>query len=76
MDMTEQISRNNSRGCTLYEHGFDFFILFMGFSDHELLIAKFRLKLKKVEKTTRPFRYDLIRSLMITQWNWQIDPRD
>ena len=31
-------------------------------SDHELLIAKFRLKLKKlkkVEKTTRPFRYEL-----------------
>ena len=28
-------------------------------SDHELLIAKFRLKLKEVEKTTRPFRYDL-----------------
>ena len=28
-------------------------------SDHELLIAKFRLKLKKVEKTTRPFRCDL-----------------
>ena len=28
-------------------------------SDHELLIAKFRLKLKKVKKTTRPFRYDL-----------------
>ena len=28
-------------------------------SDHEILIAKFRLKLKKVEKTTRPFRYDL-----------------
>ena len=28
-------------------------------SDHELLIGKFRLKLKKVEKTTRPFRYDL-----------------
>ena len=28
-------------------------------SDHELLIEKFRLKLKKVEKTTRPFRYDL-----------------
>ena len=26
-------------------------------SDHELLIAKFRLKLKKVGKTTRPFRY-------------------
>ena len=28
-------------------------------SEHELLIAKFRLKLKKVGKTTRPFRYDL-----------------
>ena len=28
-------------------------------SDHELLIAKFRLKLKKVEKTTSPFRYEL-----------------
>ena len=27
--------------------------------DHELLIAKFRRKLKKVENTTRPFRYDL-----------------
>ena len=28
-------------------------------SDHELLTAKFRLKLKKVGKTSRPFRYDL-----------------
>ena len=28
-------------------------------SDHELLIVKFRLKLKKVGKTTRQFRYDL-----------------
>ena len=28
-------------------------------SVHELFIAKFRLKLKKVGKTTRPFRYDL-----------------
>ena len=28
-------------------------------SDHELLIAKFRFKLKKVGKTTRPFQYDL-----------------
>ena len=28
-------------------------------SDHKLLIAKFRLKLKKVGKTNRPFRYDL-----------------
>ena len=34
-------------------------------SDHELLIAKFRLKLKKVRKTTRPFRYDLNRIPMI-----------
>ena len=28
-------------------------------SDHEDLIAKFRLKLKKLRKTSRPFRYDL-----------------
>ena len=28
-------------------------------SDHELLIAKFRLKLEKAGKTTRPFKYDL-----------------
>ena len=28
-------------------------------SDHKLLLARFRLKLKKVRKTTRPFRYDL-----------------
>ena len=28
-------------------------------SDHEFLMAKFGLKLKKVRKTTRPFRYDL-----------------
>ena len=28
-------------------------------TNHELLIAKFRLKLKKVGKTTRPFKYDL-----------------
>ena len=28
-------------------------------SDHELLVTKFRLKVKKVGKTTRPFRYDL-----------------
>ena len=32
-------------------------------SDHELLIAKFRLKLKKVGKTTRLFRYDLNQTL-------------
>ena len=28
-------------------------------SDHEILIAKFRLTLKKVGKTARPFKYDL-----------------
>ena len=28
-------------------------------SDHELLITRFRLKLKKIGKTARPFRYDL-----------------
>ena len=28
-------------------------------SDHKLLIAKFRLKLKKIRKATKPFRYDL-----------------
>ena len=37
-------------------------------SDHELLITKFRLKLKNIGKTARPFRYDLIKSLMIIQW--------
>ena len=37
-------------------------------SNHELLIAKFRLKLKKVGKTTRPFRYGLIKSFTIIQW--------
>ena len=39
-------------------------------SDHELLISKFRLKMKKIGKTTRPFRYDLNQSLMI-QWKAQ-----
>ena len=34
-------------------------------SDHKLLIAKFRLKLKKVGKTTRPFKYDQNQSLTI-----------
>ena len=33
-----------------------------------LLIAKFRLKLKKVGKIPRPFRYDLNKSLTIIQW--------
>ena len=34
-------------------------------SDHQLLLAKFQLKLKKVGKITRPFRYGQIKSLMI-----------
>ena len=37
-------------------------------SDYELLIAIFRLKLKKLGKTIRPFRFDLKKSLMIIQW--------
>ena len=37
-------------------------------SDHELLIAKFRLKLNTVGKTTRPFRYDLNQIPMTIQW--------
>ena len=37
-------------------------------SDHEPLISKFRLKLKKVGKTTRLFRYDLNQIPMIIQW--------
>ena len=48
-------------------------------SDHELLIAKFRLKLKKVGKTTRPFRYDVSQipnECRIIQWKWEIDLRD
>ena len=45
-------------------------------SDHELFIDKFRLKLQKVEKTTRPFRYDLNQNLMIIQWKWELDSRD
>ena len=43
------VSRNKTRSCG---------------SDYELLIAKFRLKLKKAGKTTIPFRYDKINSLM------------
>ena len=37
-------------------------------SDPELLTEKFRLKLKKVGKTIRPFRNDLNQTLMILQW--------
>ena len=45
-------------------------------SDHELLIAKFRLKLKKVGKTTRLLCMLYIKPFMIIQWKWQIDSRD
>jgi len=41
-------------------------------SDLEFLIAKFRLKLKKVGKTTRPFRYDLNQIL----YNYTVDMRN
>ena len=44
MEKLYTVSRNKTRHCG---------------SGHELLIAKFRLKLKKVGKTTRPFMYDL-----------------
>ena len=41
-------------------------------SNHELLIAKFRLKLKKVGKITRPFRYDIIQ----IQYNYTVEVRN
>ena len=44
MEKLYTVSKNKTRSCG---------------TDHELLIAKFRLKLKKVGKTNRPFRYDL-----------------
>ena len=44
MEKLYTVSKNKARDCG---------------SDHELLITKFRLELKKVGKTTRPFRYDL-----------------
>ena len=45
-------------------------------SDRELLIAKFRLKLKKVWKTTRSFNYELSQIPYNYTVKWQIDPRD
>ena len=41
-------------------------------SDHELLITQFRLKLKKVGKTARPFRYDLNQ----TPYNYTLEVRN
>ena len=52
MEKLYTVSKNKTRSCV---------------SDHEPLIAKFRLKLKKVGKTTRPFRYDLNQILTIIQ---------
>ena len=43
-------------------------------SDHELLIGKFRVKLKKVRKTAR-LRYDLNKIPLVIQWKWEIDLR-
>ena len=41
-------------------------------SDHELLIAELKLKLKKVGKTTRPFRYDL----SLTPYDYTVEVRN
>ena len=41
-------------------------------SDHDLLIAKFKLKLKKVGKTARPFRYDL----NLIPYNYTVEVRN
>ena len=46
-------------GEALYNQQNQDWELTVAHSDHEILIAKFRLKLKKVGKTNRPFRYDL-----------------
>ena len=45
-------------------------------SDYQLLITKFRLKLKKAGKTTRPARYDLNQIPYEYHWRWWIDSRD
>ena len=45
-------------------------------SNHELLTAKFRLKLKKAGKATRPFRYDLNQIPYDYTVKWQIDSRN
>ena len=49
MEKLYTVSKNKTGNGLWLSHG----------SDHELLITKFRLKLKKVGKTTTPFRYDL-----------------
>ena len=49
MEKLYTVSKNKTRSWLCADCG----------SDHELLIAKFRFKLKKVGKTIRPFKYDL-----------------
>ena len=44
-------------------------------TDPEFLIDKFRLQLKKVEKSNRPIWYDLNQSDTIIQWKWEINSR-
>ena len=41
-------------------------------SDHEFLVPKIRLKLKKVGEITRPFRYDINEPSYIIKWKWEI----
>ena len=53
--------RDRCSGCRRPEYGISHIIT--------IFIAKFRLKLKKVAKTTRTFRYDLNQIPMIIQWN-------
>ena len=49
MEKLYTVSKSKTRNCGLADC----------VSDHELLMSKLRLKLKKVGKTTREFRYDL-----------------
>ena len=53
MEKLYTVSKNKTKSCS---------------SDHEHLIAKFRLKLKKAGKTTRPFRYDLNQMPYDSKW--------
>ena len=52
-------------GETLYSQQKQDTELTVAGTDHQFLIARFKLKVKKVGKTTRPFRYDLYQILMI-----------
>ena len=61
------VRKNKTRSCVLVQKQ----VHDCG-SDHELLSAKFRLKLNKVGKTTRPFRYDLNK----IPYNYTVDVRN